>query len=86
MSEQPDIPRADEPIPAGTAKESFFQRSATQTAIVVTVGLGLMLLRGVVMGEDVSREALFVSIEAAVWAWLGAIGIHRIGPSGFRWK
>ena len=81
-------PRSDDPQPPppGTEEESFWQRSGTQVAIVATVGLGLMFLRSLILGEPVSREAVAVAAEAVVWGWLAAAGIHAAGPGSLRYK
>jgi hypothetical protein len=75
-----------EDAPPGTVPESFLQRSATQAAIVATVGFAMMLAKGLIMGSPISREALAVGLEGNVWAWLAAVGIHSVGQGGLRAK
>lgn len=75
-----------EDAPPGTVPETFWQRSATQAAIVATVGMGLMMAKGLIMGSPISREALAVALEGNVWAWLAAVGLHNVGAGGLRTK
>lgn len=75
-----------EDAPPGTVPATFWQRSATQAAIVATVGLALMLGKALLVGKPIGREALAVAIETNVWAWLAAVGINAVGPGGLRSK
>lgn len=75
-----------EDAPPGTVPETFLQRSATQAAIVATVGMGLMMAKGLIVGDHISREALAVALEGNVWAWLAAVGLHNVGTGGLRTK
>lgn len=74
------------PPPPGTAKTTFWQSGGAKGAIVVTAGLGLALLRGLITGTPPSRESVAVMVEGAAWAWLAALGISRIDTDALRWR
>lgn len=74
------------PPPPGTAATTFWQSGGTKGAIVVTAGLLLALLRGLITGEPPSRESVAVMVEGAAWAWLAALGISRIDTDALRWR
>jgi hypothetical protein len=82
MSDEP-IPRADEPVPPGMVKESFWQRSATIGAIAATITFGLALLRPWLVSK--LGEVGAAGAESLVWSWAIAFGIDRT-TEGFRWK
>jgi hypothetical protein len=74
------------PPPDGTTKTTFWQSGGAKAAIVVTAGLGLALLRGLITGTPPSRESVAVMVEGAAWAWLAALGISRIDSDALRWQ
>lgn len=74
------------PPPDGTTKTTFWQGGGTKAAIVVTAGLGLALLRGLITGTPPSRESVAVMVEGAAWAWLAALGISRVDTDALRWR
>lgn len=77
-----DIPPkpSDPGVPLGTVRERFWQRSVTQGALVVTIGLALTVKHGYMTGHPVSPETLSTAIDGVVYAWLGAFGIHLARP------
>lgn len=82
----PPAPPAPTPTPPGTVPTTFWTSQATRSAIAVTMGLLLMMLRGVIVGEPPSREAIAVAVEAAVWSWGMALGISRLDTDALRWR
>ena len=74
------------PPPDGTTKTTFWQSGGAKAAITVTVGLCLMVLRGIITGDFPSREAIAVAVEGVAYAGLAARGLSRLDTDALRWR
>lgn len=82
----PPAPPAPTPTPPGTVPTTFATSPATKAALVVSIGIALYLLRGLITGVPPSRETLAAMVETAAWAWAGAFGISRLDTDALRWR
>lgn len=72
--------------PPGTRLTTFFESSGAKVAIVATIGIALMFAHAYILNQPVSRDALVVAIDGAVFSWLAAFGISKTDTASLRWK
>jgi hypothetical protein len=87
-SDKAGEPRIDTPLPPppGTIVPTFWQRESTKIALMVTLGLGISLLKMLISGDPIDKNTLAMSVETLLWAWAGAFGFSKISNDTLKWK